>query len=37
MLITQDDIQCIGDEETLLHFLEEKLNLTVPEGATFSE
>ena len=32
MLITQDDIQCIGDEETLLHFLEEKLNLPIPEG-----
>ena len=31
MLITQDDIQRIGDEETLLHFLEEKLNLPIPE------
>ena len=30
MLITQDDIQRIGDEETLLHFLEEKLNLPIP-------
>ena len=26
--ITREDIQCIGDEDTLLHFLEEKLNLT---------
>ena len=32
MLITQDDIQPIGDEATLLHFLEEKLNLPIPEG-----
>ena len=32
MLITREDIQRIGDEETLLHFLEEKLNLPVPEG-----
>ena len=32
MLITRDDIQRIGDEETLLHFLEEKLNLPIPEG-----
>ncbi|MDE0326704.1 MAG: hypothetical protein OXN27_22490 [Candidatus Poribacteria bacterium] len=32
MLITQDDIQPIGDEATLLHFLEEKLNLPIPES-----
>lgn len=32
MLITREDIQRIGDEETLLHFLEEKLSLPIPEG-----
>lgn len=32
MLITRDDTQRVGDEETLLHFLEEKLNLPIPEG-----
>ena len=32
MLITREDIQRVGDEETLLHFLEEKLNLPVPES-----
>ena len=32
MLITREDIQRIGDEDTLLHFLEEKLNLPIPEG-----
>ena len=32
MLITREDIQHIGDEYTLLHFLEEKLNLPIPEG-----
>ena len=32
MLITQDDLQHIVDEDTLLHFLEEKLNLPIPEG-----
>ena len=32
MLITQDDLQRIGDEDTLLHFLEEKMNLPIPEG-----
>ena len=37
MLITRDDIQRIGDEDTLLHFLEEKLSLTVPEGALLSD
>ena len=35
--ITRDDIQGIGDEETLLHFLEEKLNLLIPEGATLAQ
>ena len=35
--ITQDDIQCIGDEETLLHFLEEKLNLPIPEGYSLKD
>ena len=29
MLITRDDIQRVGDEETLLHFLKEKLNLPI--------
>lgn len=37
MLITRDDLQRIGDEETLLHFLEEKLNLPIPEGATLAQ
>ncbi|MDE0012032.1 MAG: hypothetical protein OXU36_12850 [Candidatus Poribacteria bacterium] len=35
--ITRDDIQRIGDAETLLHFLEEKLNLSIPEGATLAQ
>ena len=35
--ITRDDIQRIGDEDTLLHFLEEKLNLLIPEGATLAQ
>ena len=30
--ITRDDIQRIGDEDTLLHFFEEKLDLPIPEG-----
>ena len=37
MLITRDDIQRIGDEATLLHFLEEKLNLPIPKGATLAQ
>lgn len=37
MLITRDDIQRIGDEETLLHFLGEKLNLPIPEEATLEQ
>lgn len=37
MLITQDDLQRIGDEDTLLHFLEEKLNLPIPEGLTLED
>ena len=37
MLITRDDIQRIGDEETLLHFLEEKLNLSIPAGLTLDD
>ena len=37
MLITREDIQRIGDEETLLHFLEEKLNLPIPEGLTLED
>ena len=37
MLITQNDIQHIGDEETLLHFLEEKLDLPIPEKATLAQ
>lgn len=35
--ITQDDIQRIGDEDTLLHFLQEKLNLSIPEGVTLAQ
>ncbi len=35
--ITREDIQRIGDEHTLLHFLEEKLNLPIPEGATLAQ
>ena len=37
MLITRDDIQRIGDEETLLHFLEEKLNLPIPAEASLAQ
>ena len=37
MLITRDDIQYISDEETLIHFLEEKLNLPIREGATLEQ
>lgn len=37
MLITREDIQRIGDEDTLLHFLEEKLNLPIPEGKTLED
>ena len=37
MLITRDDIQRIDDEETLLHFLEEKLNLSIPNGLPLEE
>ena len=35
--ITQTDIQRIGDAETLLHFLEEKLNLPILEGETLEQ
>jgi hypothetical protein len=35
--ITRSDIQHIGDEETLRHFLEEKLNLPIPEGLTLED
>lgn len=37
MLITRDHIQRIGDEDTLIHFLEEKLNLPIPEEATLAQ
>ena len=37
MLITRDDIQRVGDEDTLLRFLEEKLNLPIPEDATLAQ
>ena len=37
MLITRDDIQRIGNEETLMHFLQEKLNLPISEGATLAQ
>jgi len=35
--ITRNDIQLIDDEATLIHFLEEKLNLPIPEGATLAQ
>ena len=35
--ITQDDIQHIRDEDTLLHFLQEKLNLPIPERTTLAQ
>ena len=35
--ITQNDIQRIGDEETLMHFLKEKLNLPIPEKAILAQ
>ena len=37
MLITQEDIQRVSNEETLLHFLQEKLNLPIPEGMTLAQ
>ena len=37
MLITRDHIQRIGDEDTLIHFLEEKLNLPIPAEATLAQ
>ena len=37
MLITQEDIQRVGDEETILHFLKEKLNLPIPEGYSLKD
>ena len=37
MLITRNDIQRIGDEETLLCFLEERLNLPIPVEATLAQ
>ena len=37
MLITRNDIQRIGDEETLLCFLEERLNLPIPAEATLAQ
>lgn len=35
--ITRDDIQRIGGEEALLHFLAEKLNLPIPVGTTLAQ
>lgn len=35
--IKRDDIQRIGDAETLLHFLDEKLNLPISEGVTLEQ
>ena len=35
--ITWNDIQCIRDAETLLHFLEEKLNLPIPQDLTLED
>ena len=37
MLITRDDIQRVGDEATLMHFLKEKLNLPIPEKASLAQ
>ena len=37
MLITLEDTQRIGDEETLMHFLKEKLNLPIPEKAILAQ
>ena len=37
MLITRDDLQRIGDEATLLHFLQEKLNLPISEEASLAQ
>ncbi|RKU17023.1 hypothetical protein C6503_11620 [Candidatus Poribacteria bacterium] len=37
MLITQDDIQRIGDKDTLMHFLQEKLNLPIREEAKLEQ
>ena len=36
-IITRDDIQSIGDEESLMQFLDEKLGLPIPEGLTLGE
>ena len=35
--ITRDDIQRIGDEATLLHFLQDKLKLSIPEDLTLED
>ena len=35
--ITREDIQRIGDEATLLHFLQEKLKLPIPEDLTLED
>ena len=37
MLITRDHIQRIGDGDTLIHFLKEKLSLPIPEEATLAQ
>lgn len=37
MLVTRDDTQRVGDEETLIRFLQEKLNLSILEGATLAQ
>ena len=36
-IITRDDIQRIGDAESLMQFLDEKLGLPIPEGLTLGE
>ncbi len=36
-IITRDDIQSIGDAESLMQFLDEKLGLPIPEGLTLGE
>ena len=37
MLITRNDIQRIGDEDTFMHFLQEKLNLPIPESVPLAQ
>ena len=36
-IITRDDIQSIGDAESLMQFLDEKLGLSIPEGLSLGD